>query len=141
MVEQVITLLAVNGLFTIPFALLVLAGAPTELALAVSLLAAAVVSTASAAWLWRLYHRIERDSEVGHSEVFGMLVTAQTAKVAFGVWIGYLIAANLLLPELVLPIPPAPARLIVNALAALLFLSTPVYYAVRIRQIRGTVER
>lgn len=88
------------------------------------------------------------EDETGENLFLGMLRSAIEVKVAFGAWIGYLVAARLLaengLPlvgKVLLPIPPEPVRLIVNAVAGIVVLTSTVYYAVTIVLERRDAER
>lgn len=121
---------------TIPFlvipAALVPFGFPPDAWLSISVLTAIVVATYATWDIRRLYLA----SKEPRSIFWGMLVSAVEVKVAFGSWIGYLLAASLLArPEvgIVVPLPPQPVRAFVTGVAAVVLLTAAIYYAVTIR--------
>lgn len=100
-----------------------------EAGLGIALIVAIVSGIAAFVWVWRLY----RASSPPRSIFFGMLVSALEVKVAFGAWIGYLIAAGLLGRVGVdLPVPPQSLRLVINGLVAVGLFVSAIYYAVTI---------
>lgn len=116
-------------------------GLPSDVAISMALMAVIVVAIYATVKVRGWY----RATPTPRSIFYGMLVSAVEVKVAFGAWVGYLIAAGILArPPLnvVLPLPPASIRAQITGVAAIVLLITAAYYALTIwLENRGGLPR
>lgn len=99
-------------------------GGDAETATAAAITAAIVVGVLSTLYVRTKYLA----SPEPRSIFWGMLVSALEVKVAFGVWVGYLLVAT----RLDLPVPPQPHRGLITVGAAIGLFVSATYYAVTI---------
>lgn len=128
---------ALYGAVTLPFLLapvpLAWIGIPYDVGLSLALIASVLAGDVATFWINAQYVA----SLEPRSGIFGMLRSALLIKAAFGTWIAYLIAANLLARiGVLLPTPDPMVRALLNANLAVVFLASQLYYAVAIRLIR-----
>lgn len=105
---------------------------PPDTGLAIALIAAIVIGIAST-WYVRAKYMA---SSKPRSVFWGMLVSALEVGVAFGLWVGYVVASTLLARDptfpLQLPVPPQPLRSLITTVAAIGIFASATYYAVTI---------
>lgn len=127
----IVLYLAISAPFlSIPLVLYA-AGVDLDTGLAIALLATISAGILATIWVARRY----RATPEPRSIFFGMLVSALEVKVAFGAWVGYLIAATILRSDpffIDLPVPVQPVRSLVTGIAAVGLLVSAVYYAATI---------
>lgn len=123
------------GAIAVPFLLIAKGlealGLGFETGLSIALLVGIAVGL-YATWKVRTWYR---ETTPPRSIFYSMLVSALEVKVAFGAWIGYLVAASLLArPEvgITLPLPPQQVRQGITGVAAIGLMIAAVYYAVTI---------
>jgi hypothetical protein len=108
---------------------LAILGVPPDTGLSVALLVAIIVAIFATFYVRSVYVTTSEPRSV----FFGMLVSALEFKVAFGAWVGYLIAASLLAKVgIILPLPSQPIRAVITGVAALVLLISAIYYAATI---------
>jgi hypothetical protein len=119
---------------TVPFvalaAVLYGLGVSVDAGLSLALLSAIASAIVAMIDIRRIYY----ETPIPRSFFFGMLVSALEVKIAFGSWVGYLVAASLLAKVgILLPLPPQAVRSVITGIAAVVLLVSAVYYDLSIR--------
>lgn len=138
--KGIVLYLAIAAPFLAIPLVLALFGVDFQTGLSIAIVVAIVASIVATIYVANLYHQSTEPKSV----FWGYLVSAMEVKVAFGGWVGYLVAANLLAAHelvlfgtrILLPLPDQATRQAFTGIAAVILLVTAVYYAVSI-----TIER